>query len=80
MDGLAVARTGIDEAELVLCTGLVDDLTETPEDYADRLAAMRARNLTMICANPDLVVHRGRAALLLRRRPGAATMKSWAAR
>ena len=24
------------------------------------LAAMRARNLTMLCANPDLVVHRGR--------------------
>lgn len=59
MDGLAIARTGIGEAQLVLCTGLVDDLTETPGDYADRLAAMRARNLTMICANPDLVVHRG---------------------
>jgi len=59
MDGLAIARTGIAEAALVLCTGLVDDLAETPADYADRLAAMRARNLTMICANPDLVVHRG---------------------
>jgi HAD superfamily hydrolase (TIGR01459 family) len=59
MDGLAVTRTGIAEAALVLCTGLVDDLAETPGDYADRLAAMRARNLTMICANPDLVVHRG---------------------
>jgi HAD superfamily hydrolase (TIGR01459 family) len=59
MDGLAITRTGIAEAALALCTGLQDDLTETPEDYADRLAAMRARNLTMICANPDLVVHRG---------------------
>jgi HAD superfamily hydrolase (TIGR01459 family) len=59
MDGLAITRTGIAEAALVLCTGLEDDLTETPEDYADRLAAMRARDLTMICANPDLVVHRG---------------------
>ena len=59
MEGLDLVRTGIADATLALCTGLVDDLTETPADYADRLAAMRARNLTMICANPDLVVHRG---------------------
>ena len=57
--GLDAALCGIGEAELALCTGLVDDLTETVEDYRDRLAAMRARGLTMICANPDLVVHRG---------------------
>ena len=57
--GLGLNFTGIAEAQLVFCTGLEDDLTETPADYADRLAAMRARNLTMICANPDLVVHRG---------------------
>jgi len=59
MEGLDLDLTGIAEARLAMCTGLLDDLTETPEDYADRLAAMRARNLTMICANPDLVVHRG---------------------
>ena len=44
-------------------TGLVDDMTETPADYADMLAAMKARGLTMLCANPDLVVHRGTAAV-----------------
>ena len=59
MEGLDLDLTGIAEARLAMCTGLLDDLTETPEDYADRLAAMRARNLTMICANPDLVVLRG---------------------
>ena len=59
LGGLDFAPTAIEEAELALCTGLVDDLTETVEDYADRLAAMRRRGLTMICANPDLVVHRG---------------------
>jgi len=59
MEGLDLDLTGIVEARLAMCTGLLDDLTETPEDYAGRLAAMRARNLTMICANPDLVVHRG---------------------
>ncbi len=58
-DGLAVTRTDIAHADVALCTGLVDDLTETPEDYRDILAAMRARNLTLLCANPDLKVHRG---------------------
>lgn len=58
-DGLAVRRTAIAEADVALCTGLVDDLTETPADYSDILAAMRAKGLAMICANPDLKVHRG---------------------
>jgi HAD superfamily hydrolase (TIGR01459 family) len=57
--GLNVVRTSIDQADVVLAIGLVDDETETPADYADRLAAMAARDLTMLCANPDLVVHRG---------------------
>ncbi|HWC64249.1 MAG TPA: TIGR01459 family HAD-type hydrolase [Rhizomicrobium sp.] len=59
LEGLAYKATSIEEAELAFCTGLVDDLTETVEDYAERLGAMRQRGLTMICANPDLVVHRG---------------------
>ncbi len=57
--GLDVVRAGIGQAKLALCTGLVDDLTETPEQYADILAAMAKQNLPMICANPDLKVHRG---------------------
>jgi HAD superfamily hydrolase (TIGR01459 family) len=59
LDGLDVRRTALAEAELVLAIGLRDDMTETPADYADELAAMRARGLPMLCANPDLVVHRG---------------------
>jgi HAD superfamily hydrolase (TIGR01459 family) len=59
LEGLAVRRVEIGEAVLAFCTGLVDDLTETVEDYAGRLAAMKDKGLTMICANPDLVVHRG---------------------
>jgi HAD superfamily hydrolase (TIGR01459 family) len=50
---------GLDEASYVLCTGLFDDTVETPDDYAERLRAMAARRLPLICANPDLVVHRG---------------------
>ncbi|MEW6122147.1 MAG: TIGR01459 family HAD-type hydrolase [Pseudomonadota bacterium] len=58
-DGLGLTMTGLDEADLVVCTGLFDDEVETPEDYADRLATMRARGLFFICANPDIVVERG---------------------
>ena len=47
------------EAEAVVCTGLVDDERETPDDYADRLRALAARGLPMIVANPDIVVERG---------------------
>lgn len=59
LNGLAVARTGIDRADVALCVGLADDLSETPADYSDILRAMRAKNLTMLCANPDLKVYRG---------------------
>jgi HAD superfamily hydrolase (TIGR01459 family) len=48
-----------DDAEIVLCTGLFDDDRETPEDYAERLAKLKERSLTMLCANPDIVVQRG---------------------
>jgi HAD superfamily hydrolase (TIGR01459 family) len=57
--GLDVRRTSIAEAEVALAIGLRDDMNETPDQYADELKAMQARGLTMICANPDLVVHRG---------------------
>jgi HAD superfamily hydrolase (TIGR01459 family) len=57
--GLEVRRVGPEEADYVVLTGLLDDDHERPEDYHERLMAMRARNLPMICANPDLVVERG---------------------
>jgi HAD superfamily hydrolase (TIGR01459 family) len=59
-DGLDLALVDIDAAELVVCTGLFDDTKETPDDYADLLARIRARGLLMLCANPDLVVERGK--------------------
>ena len=57
--GLAVEGATVDDAQIALCTGLYDDDSETPEDYAATLAAMRARGLVMLCANPDIVVERG---------------------
>lgn len=49
----------LDQAQAILCTGLVDDLSETPADYAGQIAEWRAHGLTLLCANPDLVVDRG---------------------
>ena len=59
IQGLDISRTDISQAEVALAIGLRDDLNETPADYAGELSAMRERGLTMLCANPDLVVHRG---------------------
>ena len=58
-DGLGVARVGLSEAHAVLCTGLFDDLHESPDDYSALLHEMKSRGLTMICANPDRVVRVG---------------------
>ncbi|WP_375466087.1 TIGR01459 family HAD-type hydrolase [uncultured Methylobacterium sp.] len=56
--GLDVALVGAQAADLVVCTGLFDDATETADDYRGTLAALKARDVPMICANPDLVVER----------------------
>ncbi|MBI5114520.1 MAG: TIGR01459 family HAD-type hydrolase [Rhodovulum sp.] len=58
-DHLAVRFADVDAAGYAVCSGLYDDETETPDDYRDLMAAMRARDLFMICANPDRVVERG---------------------
>ena len=59
LEGLNLQLVDLAEASLVLCSGLYDDLTETPADYADTLSTMRARDLEMVCANPDIQVERG---------------------
>jgi HAD superfamily hydrolase (TIGR01459 family) len=56
---IAVERVGIDEAEGVVCTGLVNDRTETPDDYRATLLAAKNRGLKFLCANPDIVVDVG---------------------
>ena len=57
--GLEIKRVLPEAAEVIVCTGLFDDERETPDDYAATLAACRARDLPMVCANPDLMVERG---------------------
>ncbi|WP_419905161.1 TIGR01459 family HAD-type hydrolase [Kiloniella sp.] len=49
----------LDNAELLICTGLIDEKTERVEDYAELLKSALACGLPMICANPDIVINRG---------------------
>ena len=58
-DGLDLQFVTIEAADYVVCTGLSDDEIETPESYRALLTSLRARNLFMLCANPDVVVERG---------------------
>lgn len=56
---LPLKLTPVEEAEIAVVTGLDDDEADAAEDYRERLEAVRARGLTLICANPDRVVERG---------------------
>ena len=58
-EGLDVTLVGLDQADLVVCTGPFNDETETPDDYRELMAQIKARGLLLICANPDMVVERG---------------------
>lgn len=59
-EGLPTRPVPFDEAATIVCTGLLDDTTETPDDYRDYLARALSRNMDFLCANPDLVVERGK--------------------
>ncbi|MEI8146899.1 MAG: TIGR01459 family HAD-type hydrolase [Alphaproteobacteria bacterium] len=58
-EGLDTPRVSLNEADYVLCTGLFNDSKETPDDYTEQLAAIRARGLFFLCGNPDKVVEVG---------------------
>lgn len=58
-DDLDLRFGSIEEADYVICTGLVDDERETVADYAGMLERMAERHLPLICANPDIIVERG---------------------
>ncbi len=58
-EGLDSPLVPFEEADFVVCTGLFEDESETVDDYGATLQAMKARDLFLICANPDIVVERG---------------------
>ncbi len=59
LEGIDAPIVALEAAEIVVCTGLFDDETETPESYAAMLSMLHANGADMICANPDLTVERG---------------------
>ncbi|MGB9021626.1 MAG: TIGR01459 family HAD-type hydrolase [Pseudolabrys sp.] len=57
--GLDVKFAPPETADYVVCSGLEDDESDTPDDYRRLLESMLARKLFMVCGNPDVVVERG---------------------
>jgi HAD superfamily hydrolase (TIGR01459 family) len=57
--GARATLVSLEHAQYVLCTGLRNDEIETLDDYQSELHAMSVRGIAMICANPDIVIHRG---------------------
>ncbi len=62
-EGLDVRFAPVESADYVICSGLFHEDTETPEDYRPLLDKMHARELFMVCGNPDVVVERGETLL-----------------
>ena len=57
--GLDPLLAPLEEADYIVCTGLFDDETESAENYRAMMLKAREHRLTLICANPDIVVERG---------------------
>ena len=57
--GLDAGLVPLEQADYIVCTGLFDDETETAENYRAMLLKARERKLTLVCANPDIIVERG---------------------
>ncbi|MBL8542907.1 MAG: TIGR01459 family HAD-type hydrolase [Hyphomonadaceae bacterium] len=57
-EGLGLQQAPLDGARFIGISGL-NSYDETPADYTDLLRQARARDLEMICANPDIVVRVG---------------------
>jgi HAD superfamily hydrolase (TIGR01459 family) len=57
--GLDPVLAPLEQADYIVCTGLFDDETESAETYRAMMLRARARKLTLVCANPDIVVERG---------------------
>lgn len=57
-EGLGLAEAPLADAKFVAISGLNRD-DETPADYSDILREARARELDLLCANPDILVQWG---------------------
>ena len=64
IERIAGEETSLAKASYIVNTGLVDDETETLEDYREMLRGPAGDGMPMVCANPDLVVMRGEETVL----------------
>lgn len=53
------SAASVADARFIGISGLNDPVRETADDYAAILASAKARDLELLCANPDLVVRMG---------------------
>jgi HAD superfamily hydrolase (TIGR01459 family) len=74
-----ITRVALKEAEGIVCTGLNDDLTETPDDYRAALLLGKTLGLPMLCANPDIVVDMGDKRLYCAGALAQLSIRKWAA-
>lgn len=58
-EGLGARFAPLNEASFIVCSGLNDEIGESPDDYRGLLSEAAARALPMVCANPDVVVRWG---------------------
>lgn len=58
-DAPAIERVPLDQAEGIVCTGPFHEETEAPDDYRAQFLLAKARDLPMLCANPDVLVDMG---------------------
>jgi len=58
-DRLALAETGVADADAIVCTGVRNERAETPDSFRPMLEEALTRQLPFVCANPDLVVDVG---------------------
>ena len=58
-DAPPITRVPLSQAQGIICTGLTDDLTQTPDDYRAELLQCKINGLPMLCANPDVIVDFG---------------------
>jgi HAD superfamily hydrolase (TIGR01459 family) len=54
-----ISLVSLEECEGLVCTGLLDDEVETPDDYRATLLYAKTKGLPLLCANPDIIVDFG---------------------
>jgi len=58
-EGTNVNRVDFNNSDFIFVTGLFNDEIEDENDYLDLLNSAKERKMTLVCANPDLLVQRG---------------------